>query len=181
MTQFNNMGYYVVRRADGRVLADSHVSAYSRRRAVTHVRLEPVDGVPGLYVRIATRELAQVTDRERTEVHDRARAWYVEAFGAPAGVTFVTPEPVVQDDRPDEDTPAGVTNVTAQVGDEDDLPAGVTNGTPETGAADHAPPRSIDDVTLEELREIAQELDLPGRSRMDKAALFAAVYGESED
>lgn len=141
MTQFNNLGFVVIG-SGGRVLVDSHVSAYSRRRAVTHVRLEPVPDVLGLFVRIATRELSDVSERQRAEVHEAAQAWYAAEYG----VSDNTP--------PDADAPG----------------EGVTNGTPE-GAI------TIDDVTLDELRDRASSLALPGRSTMNKEALFAALYG----
>lgn len=149
MTQFNSKGF-VVRQSDGRLVADSHVSAYSRRRAVTHVQLEPVEDCPGLFVRIATREIAQVTDKQRADVHEQARAWYLTIDGVPdepaptPGVSFETPEPnadALQDTHDGDDSTA----------------------------------LTIDDVTLDELLDIARDLGIPGRSKMDKAALFEAV------
>lgn len=201
MTQFNNNGY-VIKQADGTLLADSHVSAYSHRRAVTHAQLEAVIGAPGLYVRIATREIAQVTPRQRADVHSQARAWYRALAGAASGVSHETPEPdtAAQDAPPrsaEEPRTAwpGVQNETPDMDEHPDLPSGVTHGAPEvgeyaelpgddelSGVSNGAPePDDIDAITLEELQARARDLDIPGRSKMSKAALYEAVRAAEAD
>lgn len=141
MTTFNHRGY-VLKRPDGRLLADSSVSAHSRRRAVTHSVLVPVPDAPGLYVRLTQPEAAQLGEAARARLFDAARDW--------AGVSNETPE--MHDCVPEAD-------------DDSELLA-VNHDTP---------PASLDAVTLEDLQARARTLAIPGRSKMDKAALFEAV------
>ena len=160
MTTFNHQGIRV-RRTDGRLLTDSHVSAYSRRLAVTNSVLAPVPDVPGLYVRLATREAARLTDRQREQIYTKARAWYEERY-APDDPALDTPEPLKEPD-------------TAEGEPEQPAPEDVSDDpiwrTPEEFAADMA----LDNLTLDELRDMARHLDIPGRSAMNKAQLVAAI------
>ncbi len=151
MTTFNNQGF-VLKREDGRLIADSHVSAHSKRVARTNSVLEPVPDVPELYVRLGKLEATKLSDGERAALHARAREWYVAQFGEPEAV---------------EPAEAAVTNVTAEAGDE---------GEPST--PDDAEP---EEWSLNDLRSRASELDIPGRSKMGREELIAAIQDAERD
>ncbi|GAB4434161.1 MAG: hypothetical protein Kow00120_00350 [Anaerolineae bacterium] len=208
MTQFNNNGF-VIKRADGRLLADSHVSAFSHRVAVTHSVLEPVPGAPGLFVRLGRREVAALSGDDRAQMYDAARAWYYSVNGAewaarddaalarqeqiaalaqgPSGVAFATPETAADESASAADE-VPETDVGESLEVKDDTPPGVASATPELGDDElpgqlvaAADPADIDAITLEDLQARARDLDIPGRSKMSKAALFEAVRAAEAD
>lgn len=152
MTQFNRDGF-VLMAPGGHLTWDSMVSAYSGKRVSPGGVLVPVPDADGLFVRLLPREARQLTRAEREAVFARARAW---AGGLEGPHLEMFPDGAPLDATDLAETPPDDAEIEADT------------------SADEMP-QDLAALTLEQLRALAREVDLPGRSTMSKDELVAAL------
>jgi len=145
--RFNNNGF-VLMQPDGELVWDSAVSAHSRKPVAPGGVLEAVPDAPGLFVRLLPREARQLPDADRVAAHERARAWRAGLTEAAGGSAIRQPFP-----------------------DDGDLPAGHIR-------VDRGEGLEVIDLaaqTVEHLQALAKVIDLPGRSKLNRDDLIAAL------
>lgn len=139
-----NRDGFVLMAPGGQLTWDSMVSAHSGKRVSPGGVLVPVPDADGLFVRLLPREARQLTDVEREAVFERARTW---AGGLAGPHLEIFPDDAPYDAVLDTTIPREVKTTASDI---------------------------LDEKTVEELRVLARELGIDGRSAMNRGELLEA-------